>query len=52
MKKSLRQLRKEYWNRLQQWHDMLNTRKNVDSKTGKLTREHLDNCAGCSLCTE
>ena len=22
----------------------------VDNKTGKLTKEHLENCAGCSLC--
>jgi len=24
----------------------------IDPKTGKLTQEHLDECAGCALCEE
>jgi len=24
--------------------------KNIDPETGKISREHLDDCSGCSLC--
>jgi hypothetical protein len=35
---------------LKEYSDVLGTIEDIDNKTGKLSREHLDNCSGCSLC--